>query len=119
MTLILTFALLMFIFRLAMDRLAPANVKLPNWANLAFGLPLGAAAGILTIGIFLIGAGFVQASNSIIGFRGWARRRAPRPLVDSSIRLYAAAGRAITLHIRSSEGSTDTHAENGDFHAIF
>ena len=72
-TLILSFALLMFLLRLALDRLAPANVKLPNWANLAFGLPIGAAAGILTLGIFVIGAGFVQASDSLIGFRGWAR----------------------------------------------
>ncbi|UCD75098.1 MAG: CvpA family protein [Phycisphaerales bacterium] len=72
-TLVVSFALILFILRVAMDRLAPANVALPNWANLTFGLPVGAVAGVLTLGIFVIGAGFIQSSDSLLGFRGYGR----------------------------------------------
>jgi hypothetical protein len=72
-SLILVFALSLFGIRLAMDKLVGSNVDLPHWANLAFGFPLGAAAGILTMGIFMIGAGHIQSGKDIMGFRGYAR----------------------------------------------
>ena len=68
------FVVVLFILRMVMDRIAPANVGIPHWANLVFGGGVGAAAGILTVGIFIIGAGHVQSSNKLLGgFRGWAR----------------------------------------------
>ena len=66
------FTVLLFVLRLATNRLVPANVHLPHWANLAGGLPVGAAAGVLSVGILLIGAGFVQSQREILGFVGYA-----------------------------------------------
>lgn len=66
------FTVLLFVLRLATNRLVPANVHLPHWANLAGGLPVGAAAGVLTVGILLIGVGFVQSQREILGFVGYA-----------------------------------------------
>ncbi|MBT8485804.1 MAG: CvpA family protein [Phycisphaerales bacterium] len=72
-SLILLFAVSLFILRLGLDRLAPANVQVPHWANLAFGGVVGLAAGVLTVGMFVIGAGHVQSTNSMMGFRGYGR----------------------------------------------
>ncbi len=72
--LVVVFVVALFILRMAMDRIAPANVGMPHWANLLFGGGVGAAAGVLTVGIFIIGAGHVQSSNKLLGgFHGWAR----------------------------------------------
>jgi len=70
---IILFGLSLFILRLAMDKIAPANVDMPHWANLTFGGAAGAAAGVLTMGMFIIGVGFIQSNNSLLGFRGWGR----------------------------------------------
>lgn len=73
LTLLISFALVLFLLRLAMDKLAPRNVRLPNWANLAFGIPVAAAAGVLTMGMFVIGAGFIQCSDDLLGYKGYTR----------------------------------------------
>lgn len=65
----------LLILRIAFDRLVPANVNLPHWANLTFGGVVGAGAGVITMGVFVIGAGFLQSSREIAGFEGWARNR--------------------------------------------
>lgn len=67
------FALSLFILRVACDKLVPANIKFPTWANLSFGGLCGAMAGILSIGICLIGAGFLQSTNEIMSYRGTGR----------------------------------------------
>jgi len=67
------FAITLLVLRVIMDKVIPANVKVPHWANFAFGLPVGAMAGILTMGIFLIGAGFIQSTREIMGFVGYGR----------------------------------------------
>lgn len=72
------FAIVLFLLRLAFDRLAPANVDLPNAVNLTFGGLVGAAAGVLTVGILLIGAGHIQSDREIAGFRGDGRERGGR-----------------------------------------
>lgn len=72
-SLILMFAILLFGIRLAMDKLVGSNVNVPHWANLTFGFPVGAVAGALTIGIFMIGAGHIQSERQIMGFNGYAR----------------------------------------------
>lgn len=72
-SLIVPFVILLFILRVVTDKIAPSNVNLPNWTDYAFGFPLGAVAGILTIGIFLIGAGHVQSGRALLGYQGWQR----------------------------------------------
>lgn len=77
-SLVVTFVLTLFVLRLASNRLVPANVHLPHWANLAFGFPVGAAAGVLTVGILVLGMGFVQAQNTMLGFVGYGRDQTGR-----------------------------------------
>jgi hypothetical protein len=72
---ILIFIVSLFVLRLIMDKTIGANVQIPPWANMAFGLPIGAAAGVLTMGLFLIGAGHIQSGREIMGFEGVARSR--------------------------------------------
>lgn len=71
--LIVTFVLLLFLLRLATNRLVPANLDLPRWVNLAVGFPFGLASGVLTMGLALIGLGFLQSDVQIAGFDGWRR----------------------------------------------
>ncbi|MBT4530983.1 MAG: hypothetical protein HOC27_07235 [Phycisphaerae bacterium] len=71
--LVSVFAVSLLILRVASDKIVPANVKFPAWANLTFGGLAGFAAGVLSIGICLIGSGFVQATDNIMGYRGTAR----------------------------------------------
>ncbi|MCI0629235.1 MAG: CvpA family protein [Phycisphaerales bacterium] len=72
---ILVFMITLLILRVSVDKIVGANINIPNWANLAFGLPVGAASGVLTIGIFLIGAGFIQSSRDMMSVVGWARSK--------------------------------------------
>ena len=67
------FVVSLFVLRLATNKLIPANVKLPHWANLAFGFPVGLAAGVLSLGMVMIGIGFVQSHREILGYIGYAR----------------------------------------------
>ncbi|HRP63159.1 MAG TPA: hypothetical protein PK400_07700 [Phycisphaerales bacterium] len=67
------FAISLVVLRVAMDKIVPSNVNLPTWANLAFGFPFGVAAGILTIGITLIGAGHIQSHQEVMGYLGYGR----------------------------------------------
>lgn len=70
---LVVFVVVLLITRLVMDKLVRSNVILPRWANLVFGFPLGLAAGILTIGIFLIGAGHIQSHRDLLGVTGYMR----------------------------------------------
>ena len=67
------FVVPLFVLRLATNKLVPANVDLPHWANLVFGFPIGIASGILTVGIILVGTGFVQSQRDIFGYTGVVR----------------------------------------------
>lgn len=67
------FAVVLFVLRFAFDKLAPANVDLPRWADMGGGLPVGFAAGVITMGVVVIGAGFMQSSSEIFGWRGYGR----------------------------------------------
>jgi hypothetical protein len=66
--LIILFLVSLVLLRLTMDKIVRANVKLPTWANLTFGFPVGAMAGVLTIGMFVIGAGFIQSVKDPFGY---------------------------------------------------
>ncbi|MCA9291383.1 MAG: CvpA family protein [Phycisphaerales bacterium] len=67
------FSVSLLVFRVISDQTVRANVELPNWANMAFGGASGAAAGILTTGLFLIGSGFMPSTTALMGYTGKAR----------------------------------------------
>jgi len=67
------FVLFLFLFRLAADKLAPSNLEFPHWANYAVGGAIGFLSGMLTMGITLISAGFMQSTTELGGFIGYAR----------------------------------------------
>jgi len=69
------FVLFLFLFRLATDKLAPANIQFPQWANYAVGGALGLLSGVLTIGITLISVGFIQSTTELGGYIGYARNQ--------------------------------------------
>ncbi len=73
MSLVGIFVVALLGLRLLTNKLLPANVNLPRWANLALGFPVGAVAGVLSIGILILGAGHVQSERQILGFEGHAR----------------------------------------------
>ncbi|MFO0828681.1 MAG: sulfite exporter TauE/SafE family protein [Phycisphaerales bacterium] len=64
------FAVYLLLARVAADKLVPGNVNFPSWANMAFGGLAGFIAGVLTIGMCLLGGGFLQSSRDLMGFTG-------------------------------------------------
>ena len=83
--LVLPFAIILLALRLIFDKAIGSNVNVPRWANLTFGLLVGAMSGILTVGIFVLGAGFIHSHREILGFTGYARsgRNAEVSEIDS------------------------------------
>ena len=76
------FAISLLCLRFASDKLIPANIQFPTWANYAVGGLAGLASGILTIGICLIGSGFIQSTNEIMGYRGVGRDENSRAAIQ-------------------------------------
>jgi hypothetical protein len=68
-----TFAVTLFVLRLSSNLLIPGNLEFPKWANLAFGYPVGLSAGVLTMGITVIGLGMIQSQRTMFGFVGQGR----------------------------------------------
>jgi len=73
LTLVGVFGISLLVLRVAFDKLAPANVQIPRWADLTFGGALGAGSGVLTVGILIIGIGFVQSASEFMSFKGYSR----------------------------------------------
>lgn len=71
--LLLPFAVYLFTLRVIADKLAPENLNFPQVVNLSVGGAVGALAGILTIGIALIGIGLTHSSSEILGVKGAIR----------------------------------------------
>lgn len=82
--LLLPFAVYLFVFRLAADKLAPDNLNFPHWANLGVGGVMGAAAAVLTVGVALIGIGHTHSSRDIVGVVGSARTSSSRGQPNTS-----------------------------------
>lgn len=72
-TLVGIFAIVLLVLRLLSDRLAPNEVRLPGAINYGFGALFGLGAGVLSIGIVLVGWGFVQSSGEVLGYEGFRR----------------------------------------------
>jgi len=75
LALLLPFVLCLFGFRFALDKLAPANLNFPHWADLSVGGVLGFASGTITVGLSLIAFGFVQSKDDLMGYHGYQRSR--------------------------------------------
>lgn len=71
--LLLTFVFTLAILRMTSDKLAFGNTRLPPAADLVGGGILGALAGVLTVGILVVGTGFIDRPATAMGYTGWAR----------------------------------------------
>ena len=81
-TLLGPFAAFLLLTRVAADKLVPDNLYFPQWANYVFGGAAGLVAGVLTMGMLLIGAGFVQSSDTFLDFAGATRTNSSRGKPD-------------------------------------
>lgn len=72
-TLVLLFLIVLVIFRLSMDVLVPENLnfnKTVEWIGASI---FGVCGSFLSVGILVIGVGFLQFIPSGFGYTGWAR----------------------------------------------
>lgn len=67
------FAVLLFIFRMASDKLVPDNLNFPTAINYLLGGAFGAISGLVSVGIVLLGGGLLQGEAELMGYSGWAR----------------------------------------------
>jgi len=67
------FAVLLFVLRLASDKLVPNNLNFPTAVNYLVGGAFGAISGIVSVGIVLIGGGLLQGEAELMGHAGWSR----------------------------------------------
>ena len=72
---LLTFIVTLVILRLAADKLAFANTRLPRPIDMVGGGVLGAASGVLTVGLLMLGVGFIDQPQAILGYTGWTRNQ--------------------------------------------
>ncbi|HJO15339.1 MAG TPA: CvpA family protein [Phycisphaerales bacterium] len=68
-----TFLVALVLLRMASDKLAFGNTRLPRPVDMVGGGILGAISGVLTTGLLLIGIGFIDQPQEILGHTGWAR----------------------------------------------
>ena len=71
LSLIVVFAVSLFILRLIVGKACPNQVHFSSTANFVGGGLLGAASGVITIGILLLGIQFMQMPSELLGYRGW------------------------------------------------
>ena len=72
--------------KIGADKLAPDNLNFPHWANLSLGGAVGVCAGVLTVGISLVGIGMTHSSRDLLGVVGAARSNNAKgqPKTDST-----------------------------------
>ncbi len=71
--LLLAFAVTLAIMRGAADKLAFGNTQIPAVADRIGGGIAGALAGVVTMGMLLIGTGFIDRPHETLGHTGWSR----------------------------------------------
>lgn len=82
LALLLPFSVYLFVLRVLADKLVPDNLNFPQVVNLGIGGVVGAGAGILTVGIALIGVGHLHSSTEVLGVTGAARTNAAKGQPD-------------------------------------
>ncbi|MCH2141135.1 MAG: hypothetical protein MK100_08905, partial [Phycisphaerales bacterium] len=65
------FVITLAILRMASDKLAFGNTRIPRAIDVAGGAIMGALSGVLTAGVLLLGNGFVDQTTAILGMQGW------------------------------------------------
>ncbi|MEE2912529.1 MAG: hypothetical protein VX436_01850 [Planctomycetota bacterium] len=80
-TLVGMFAISLFALRMCVDKIVPYNIQFPDLANYVVGGSIGGISGILSVGLCLIGAGFLQSSNEIMSYRGVGRDENNRAMI--------------------------------------
>jgi len=68
------FIIALLILRKATDLIAPEAALLPDAANAIVGGLFGAGSGVLTVGLLLVGTGFIHQPLELLGYRGWSRQ---------------------------------------------
>ncbi|MBT4767226.1 MAG: hypothetical protein HOO04_02575 [Phycisphaerae bacterium] len=71
--LLITFVACVAILRAVSDKVALGNTQLPRPLDMTGGAIMGVASGIVTTGILLIGVGFIDQPQAILGYTGWHR----------------------------------------------
>ena len=71
--LLLPFGIYLLLLRIAADKLAPDNLNFPQYVHVAGGGGFGLLAGVLTVGISLIGIGHTHSSLELMGIKGVTR----------------------------------------------
>lgn len=74
-SLLIPFSLSLIIFRVLLDKLAPNNLNFPHWVDLSVGGAFGFGAGTITMGMLVMGFGFIQSKPAIMGYEGYQRSR--------------------------------------------
>jgi hypothetical protein len=99
--------------RLILDRAIKANLSFPRPVDLTVGAAFGLASGVLTMGIFCIGAGYIQSTVTIYDFSGWTRRsdEPKAPTIGSD--------RAPVLHLTNATEKWFSYISNGAFAPMF
>jgi len=62
------FVVSLLALRIALDKLIPANLQFEQGPNLLGGAALGAVSGVITVGVLLIGVGFMRMPAKILGY---------------------------------------------------
>lgn len=66
--LVVPFFVSLFVLRIAMDRLIPANLRFDPATNLVGGGALGAVSGVITMGVILVGVGSMRMPIKLLGY---------------------------------------------------
>ena len=69
-----TFMIALVLLRKGADLAAPEAAFMPEGIDAVVGGVFGACAGLLTVGILLVGIGFIHQPLEILGYRGWNRQ---------------------------------------------
>jgi uncharacterized membrane protein required for colicin V production len=72
-SLLLPFAIYLLLARVLCDKVVGENLNFPQWANYVFGGAFGLASGVLSLGMCMLGGGFLQSSYEVFGFSGSVR----------------------------------------------
>ncbi len=67
--LILPFLASLFVLRLITDKVIIANIELDDTSNFVGGGLFGAATGVISVGILVLGAGFMRVEPAILGYQ--------------------------------------------------
>ena len=68
------FIVALLILRKSADLIAPDAALLPEAANAVVGGVFGAMSGVLTVGILVVGTGFIHQPLKLLGYSGWSRQ---------------------------------------------